>query len=447
MWKKLTILLIFLILVSLTTALDLNSGLIGVYKLENLTEDVGGHNLSTAGSPITASVCKDGGCYQFDSIGDVLRINDMDWLPNGSNQRAISFWMLYNSSASQDAFSVGYGKLGASLTAFYYGIDLTGSSNIAYFGWGGDYTSGTSATAGVWKHMLYMYDGSKVGLYYDGNYLNNYTSALVTDTDDASFGFSIGNSYFYGTYARQFYGMVDEVYIWNRTLNASEIANLSAGEYYPFNVSGGGSPPPATNNDFVTVTFDKNFTDWKSVWSNWTTVGNYSYTELRRNDTLIYNGSNKYYNDTTVANNTQYFYNITVFWNSTIFNSTVFNVTTQQFYVNLANIYALAYENNVLLDNITEVLNMLGIVFIWAFINFAAFFLLSKGQYLTGWFVYGFASFFDLFLSGYLINLYQSIANPGTFYGLTASFLIVACSVWILLRVAIPFTYKTYSRR
>ena len=90
----------------------------------------------------------------------------------------------------------------------------------------------------------------------------------------------------------------------------------------------------ASPHDFLTVELDENSTSTSNIWFNWTTAGNYT------NSTVYYNCSDnsessstmlvKYYNLTGMTNNTLCDFNITVKYNTIIFNSTTFQLSTDQ---------------------------------------------------------------------------------------------------------------------
>lgn len=81
---------------------------------------------------------------------------------------------------------------------------------------------------------------------------------------------------------------------------------------------------------FINVSIDKNITGNDSIFFNLSTTGNFTYLNISRNGTFIYNGTLKSFNDTGLLNNSGYFYYVTAFYNSTILNTTNFTLYTKQ---------------------------------------------------------------------------------------------------------------------
>lgn len=73
---------------------------------------------------------------------------------------------------------------------------------------------------GQWYHLAYTYDGNTLKLYVDGVLKNSLSISgnLKINTRPISFGSDNGSQKF-------FHGLVDEVYLYNRTLSATEIQN------------------------------------------------------------------------------------------------------------------------------------------------------------------------------------------------------------------------------
>lgn len=90
------------------------------------------------------------------------------------------------------------------------------------FGWN-EATSTTSLQNNTWYHIVGVYNGTYNAIYIDG-VLENIAADTTTGISNAyelSFGFRSNN-----TAVEGWQGQIDEVGIWNRTLNSSEISSL-----------------------------------------------------------------------------------------------------------------------------------------------------------------------------------------------------------------------------
>ena len=84
-----------------------------------------------------------------------------------------------------------------------------------------------STIAGLWQHWAWIYTGSQVQLYIDGNLIGSATaSGQITN---ANFSFAIGKSTLSG-FNFVYGGRVDEVTAWNKALTQSEIQDMMDNE-------------------------------------------------------------------------------------------------------------------------------------------------------------------------------------------------------------------------
>lgn len=421
MWKKLTYLAIFLVLVSFTYA-DLIVR--DSFEDGDYTNDVAWYVQSGTGTVNAGNAAY--GTYKLNYSGASgnNQIGTIKLFNNTEEDVYISLWLYFESTTND----------------FYLMLKSNNATDGTYCDWlvfghpGGDdgvgyrtgaayVDTGTNYVAQTWFEIKGLYNAT----------LNRITDMWLDDVAIPQPSGDVDDcTALYGLYSYDL-----------------KLGGKSLIDYVTFNNTldtppGGPAQPSIT---WPSITQDTEVIGIYDYWTNWSIVGNYTTVVGYIDGSIVFNSSIFEYNFTGLINLTNYIINLSIMHNSTVYNNTLLNITTNQLNVGFYQIYSKVLENQALLNTIIEVLNMLGIVFVWAFLNIAAFSLLQKGQYLAGWWIYGFASFFDLFLSGYLINTYQSIASGSSFYGLTASFLMVACSVWIIVRVAIPFTYKTYIRR
>lgn len=234
---------------------------------------------------------------------------------------------------------------------------------------------------------------------------------------------------------------------------ADSYINCSAGTY-------DSTPPPNSftdNTDYIwsvhnltytTGTVEQNldhlaFSDISNIsgintyYVNFTTNGNYSYTEWYLNNTLVANNSLKYYNF-TVMNNTFYDVNISIFWNTTIFNTTYFNFTSNQTtqyvpvsYCNATKIDEI-YTNSV---NNKEELKMLFLVSLYAIFMFLGYWMIITNNFYLGVLLLVNTLGMDAYFITYIYNNY---INGVTLTGWTGNFIYIfaiSLIIWVFVKV------------
>lgn len=154
---------------------------------------------------------------------------------------------------------------------------------------------------------------------------------------------------------------------WIKYLSFYNKDSGTSGLFYLDNVTGYYfSEEEIVYNYSINVSLDKNITTNDTIFLNWTTIGNYSYSELYRNHTLIYNGTDKNFTNINLLPNTTYFFNITVYWNVTLFNDTVFNITTLENTIETVSVTSNISVNLTTIENLlkqnNEAVNMLWVI-------------------------------------------------------------------------------------
>jgi hypothetical protein len=185
-----------------------------------------------------------------------------------------------------------------------------------------DSTTSVSTLTGGWHlyTMTYNTTEHQVRVYIDNVLEGNNT--VPTTLQNLAHKFQIGKS---SVSTSGFDGKVDVVAVYNSVLTAQERAfnyNSGTGRVCTDRTEGTVTPPS------ISVAKDKNSNSTSSIWFNWTTTGNYTYSEVYRAGSLVFNGSAKEYNNTGLSPSTTYAFNITACYNSTICNSTTFSLST-----------------------------------------------------------------------------------------------------------------------
>lgn len=202
---------------SFNTGLDLywklNESAVTVENFANASQYNG-----TKINGVTSGFGKIGNASVFVS-GSSQLINGSYYFPAGTTQKSISFWLNFTSGAQQWAFGGGEVSAGKAVGMI---TNYAGAGDLYVWGQGSDFgCSGYGQN--VFHHVAIIYSGGNLRqLWIDGTNCANNTGAYNTGTVDE---FSIG-AYSGGAYLD---GMIDEVGIWNRSLNNTEILDLYNG--------------------------------------------------------------------------------------------------------------------------------------------------------------------------------------------------------------------------
>ncbi len=159
-------------------------------------------------------------------------------LPGGTTDWTVSIWV--NPSASLTGYIIVYPDESWRM------VSETGGRN-RYFGWGGDTASQTvmhDQDNTHWYHAVMMHQSGRLLMYINGTLRANVTGG----GNQAVSYFTLGDKAGGGT---DFGGTLDELAIWNRSMEGSEIADLYNNDLGTFFEA---TPPPAEMT--VTVTLD-----------------------------------------------------------------------------------------------------------------------------------------------------------------------------------------------
>jgi len=149
---------------------------------------------------------------------------------DGANPRTFNFWinpdyltgMGFNQNHIFMYGAKGEGSVFKNLNFFLSSGQLVFDTDDSF----SNYSSGVYAQVGVWQMVSLVYNGTDVIMYKQnstGQYSSISTGTLDTVVTGASGDSKIGSS---TRYARYFYGKIDEVGMWNRSLSASELDTI-----------------------------------------------------------------------------------------------------------------------------------------------------------------------------------------------------------------------------
>lgn len=231
--KKVAFFTIIILLVSALSngvAATLNSYIKAGYTFDGNALDVtyNGFDFTNGSATLTTGII--GQAYSYDGTSEFYSRGSLGL----DGAMSVCFWHKPNNFINeQDIVSDGQ-NTGYSWLIGY----VAGSSNMRFLWntassslWS---TSTHTSTAGTWEFVCAVYDTTQLKIYFDGVNTDNFTTyggAINTNTNTLDVGRrSSADGKYYN-------GVIDELYIWNRSLNSSEINTLynnGSGLQYPF---------------------------------------------------------------------------------------------------------------------------------------------------------------------------------------------------------------------
>ncbi len=170
----------------------------------------------------------------FDGINDYINFGyDVSLTPVNFS---ISLWVNPDTyTGSLEGVLVGAGG-----TGWTHGYRFSRYETKVDFHWGTGTSSSQTLSLGYlsvdsWSHLMAVYDGTKVSVYFNGEFVVSGTNAFGYDPTNPEWdAFFIGR----GGGLNNFHGKVDQIGFWNRALTEQEIQELynsGNGNAYPFN--------------------------------------------------------------------------------------------------------------------------------------------------------------------------------------------------------------------
>ena len=215
---------------ALTLSVSANAGLIAQYTFDGaLTADSSGNSRTLtngAGGP-SSTAGKFGNAANF--AGGSFLFSADSAFNIGTGNFAISLWY----QAVQSSFSPLVGK-NSSSSDVGYALSHDASAGVGDLGDTiGGFVTGTRPVddTSEFHHVVYQKNGSTIELYLDGVLASTFGSAVGSDSTNA---FAIGSRNITagggegsgGGTSQKFNGLIDEVYVFDNVLTATEISNL-----------------------------------------------------------------------------------------------------------------------------------------------------------------------------------------------------------------------------
>ena len=255
------------------SAFDWNDGLPSYYKLDdnlattNIIDIINNYNLTLNGGDntnILSSTGKLNTSLDFNGIDDGLDLTSETWWGVGSNEAyTISFW-IYPTENSTPQY-IFYGQnINVENT-----ISLNTDNNIIYSRSKRNVPPSSTVSSSPinmnqWYHIVAEYNTTDILLYINGSLIGTVSISGNGTGDYGKTSYFSNHQY---TGGDRYFGKIDEVGIWNRSLNLSEISELyNLGDGLTYNDTGDGP----------TVTLDSpvNDTTISDVGANFTVSGN-----------------------------------------------------------------------------------------------------------------------------------------------------------------------------
>jgi len=231
---------------------SLNTELKAYYSLEDVSGDAidsaGTYDLTPHGTISYEQAGKSGDCFSFATDGYLdYALHSFEF----SGSFSIALWMRASYVSGDPQYLV------TTFGASNYGYDCYMSSGATayavgtfrYSGGSVYMTGGPQINDDVWHHLVYSYseDDDSTKIWVDGNIADKdkMPSAIVYNAGcDFNIGARLSAQYWY-------FGLLDEVAIYNKELTHEEIDSLHAENVFPFTGQGsGGDSLRMTNNGF-----------------------------------------------------------------------------------------------------------------------------------------------------------------------------------------------------
>jgi hypothetical protein len=199
------------------------NGLVGYWPFTGNANDVSGNgnNGTVNGATLTSDRFGNlNSAFSFDGINDIITAPAIN-LPSGNNPRSINLWFKVNNiPAPGTAFLLlNYGVLSSNQAC---GLAVM-NNGVNFVSWltQNDLIGLSIISVNQWYNLTATYDGSTSKLFLNGNLINSASQVKNTILASLSIGFN-GVDQFTN-------GIIDEIGIWNRALNQTEVQALFNG--------------------------------------------------------------------------------------------------------------------------------------------------------------------------------------------------------------------------
>lgn len=203
------------------------NGLVAYYPFTGNANDSSGNgnNGVVNGATLTTDrFGKTNSAYSFDGKSSLIKATIPN-LPQGNFDRTISVWV--NTNGPFTSFTNGLGDVidyGSYAVQERFSLLITKSLTCYFSSFSNDYTSSIYAGGNLWKHIILTYKSGVISFYLDGVLKEiGKVSSLNTIGTNLQIGNTIPNLV---NQNERFSGKIDDIAIYNRVLDSSEIQAL-----------------------------------------------------------------------------------------------------------------------------------------------------------------------------------------------------------------------------
>jgi parallel beta-helix repeat protein len=303
---------LFFSLTAVTASADMTTGLVGYWNFEEgsgtiATDSSGNGNDATLMNGPTWTIGRVGMALNLDGVNDYAEKINPSYSFTGNPTKSFSVSAWFSPRTCVDLSGVSLADDGTDYSdVLRLGITTDWNQNNIWFIQlmpGGTGAVGGNCTINQWHHLTGVYNASdkKLSLYYNG-VLGE--SNVVTNTNTLGFR----NRVNIGFAQEYFNGLIDEVRVYNRTLNASDVVEIydSAG---PPPVPDTEPPSTPTNLVATTLSYYQINLSWSASTDNMGVTGYRVY----RDGAQIGNSVNTNYLDANAYPSTTYNYTVSAY--------------------------------------------------------------------------------------------------------------------------------------
>ncbi len=259
--------ILFLMAFGLTTNaqnIDLQKGLLGYWPFNGNSKDASGNNLNAVQYGSSFVNAKFGQGIQFSNKSNSGWFDKKDYvvLPKISfDDFSLSLWVKFNKANNYDAgaaiFSVGDNS------SKYFILFCNSNSGDLYFSYNGTESNKYNINDNKWHFINVIKSSGNISIYIDGSKFDSKSISNFYFTNQPAY-FSYHQWYNGSSGSSRFYGVLDEVRLYNRAISNTESQALFNNEFN--DVSGGEIAENSINNNNIsTSNYTTNYIDKKEV--------------------------------------------------------------------------------------------------------------------------------------------------------------------------------------
>jgi PKD repeat protein len=214
--------------VSEAAADEPSSGLVSWWKAEGNANDSAGANDGTAINGVTYAAGKVGQAFSLNGTNQAVAVPD-GIIPNTARNFTVSAWVYPNDVAYGFIYyggaNAGEYDLLVSSGNFYFCVNLVGSGSQCV-------ASPATSSTGAWYSVVGIRRGTSLEIWVNGVMKNSITipdaNLVIATWNPTGFPSRIG-AYHHDVNGDEYFwnGLIDEMKLYNRALNAGEVANLA----------------------------------------------------------------------------------------------------------------------------------------------------------------------------------------------------------------------------